>query len=610
MKQLLTILIGAALGIVALAAPEGIREYIYAAACLAAALTCLLSGAKRALKGDIVNDEFIAVIVCAAAWILGAHRWSVLAALLVARTVQLAAELASKYFDSGPTHLLSLVPEKPIASGTTFSVRPGERIGADGIVRDGDTMVSTLMLNGSTTTRHIHRGDKVVAGFTNLSATIVVEAQAGSGDSLAARMMKWINANSSGGRAEQAARVMTFALPALLVIAGAIALSLRMASAEYALELRREYLTSALLSVLPIMLVSSASPLINAVPRVYKAAISGATKLGILFREGKVFDKLTGIKIAFIEWDGTVTTGELLVSGVEPEPGVTEPGLLMMSVYALSVPGGAEYEALRREYPEPLDRSVISDFSEQPDGITVTIRGVPIVVGKASFMAAQGLSTGDDSGERNALYIAVNGRFAGRVVFTEQLREGAAASFLRMRDLYGIKRVNFFSETLFSGAGDWIRANGRTGKLYTASTKAEKIQILTNTRGPILFAGNSRDSGDIASRTADKHSVYLRVTAPAADLGFSVDTPDVTLFSDSALRLSDTFRIARLVRRRNTLTFSAVMLIKILTAAVVLTAGLPLWVPALIDGAGKIAAIAMSSHLTVADDEVAIATTI
>ncbi|MDR0935293.1 MAG: hypothetical protein LBM98_01275 [Oscillospiraceae bacterium] len=609
MKQLLAILIAAAVGVVALVAPELIREYIYAAACIIAAFACLLSGAKRALRGDIVNDEFFAVIICAAAWFFGAGRWSVLSALLVVRTLHLASDLTAKYYDSGPTHLLSLVPETAISPGTVFSVRPGERIGADGIVRDGETMVSTLMLNGSTTTRPIRRGDKVVAGFTNLSATIVVEAQTGSGDSLAARMLRWINANSTGGKAERVARALTLILPAALVAVGALSVILRINSGG-GFTGEKPQLVSSVLRVLPLLLVSSSSALLSAIPRVYKVAISGATKLGILFREPSVFDRLVNIKSAFIEWDGTITTGELIVSSIEPEPGVSEPALLMMSVYALSVPGGLEYEALRREYTENLDRSVISDFREEADGITVTIRNIPIVVGKAAFMDLLGIATGDDSGERNALYIAVNGRFAGRLVFAEQLREGAAASVLRMRDLYGIKKVSFFAGNAFNSAGDWIRANGRAGKLYTGNSKAEKIQVLTTDRGPVLYAGNVPESGDIASRIADKHAVYLRVSAPAADLGFNVDTPDVTLFSDSALRLSDTFRIARLVRRRNRLTFAVTLILKAAAVLLVLTYGLPLWTAALIDGAGKIAAIAMSSRLTVSDDEVSIATSI
>jgi Cd2+/Zn2+-exporting ATPase len=608
MKQLLAILVAAAVGIVALVAPERIREYIYAAACLTAAFACLLSGAKRALRGDIINDEFLAVIICAAAWILGASRWSVLSALLVIRTLHLASDLTAKYFDSGPTHLLSLVPEKAIAPGTVFSVRPGERIGADGYVRDGETMVSTLMLNGSTTTRPIRRGDKVAAGFTNLSATIVVEAQAGSGDSLAARMMKWINANSTGGKAERAARALTLVLPLALIVIGAAFAFLHYATADFTVD--KAQIVPGILRVLPLLLVCSSSALLAAIPRVYKAAITGATKLGILFREPAVFDKLVNIKSAFIEWEGTITTGELIVSSIEPEPGVTEPALLMMSVYALSVPGGLEYEALRRDYPEALDRSVISDFREEADGITVTIRDVPIVVGKAGFMDLLGIATGDDSGERNALYIAVNGRFAGRIVFAEQFREGAAASVLRMRDLYGIKKVSFFANNAFNSAGDWIRANGRAGKLYTGNSKAEKLQVLTTDRGPVLYAGNVPESGDIASRITDKHAVYLRVSAPTADLGFNVDTPDVTLFSDSALRLSDMFRIARLVRRRNRLTFAVTLIMKAIAVILVLTHGLPLWTAALIDGAGKIAAIALSSHLTVSDDEVSIATSI
>ena len=72
---------------------------------------------------------------------------------------------------------LQAVASDSLASGDRIQVAAGERIGVDGIVREGGSSVDTALIDGETTPKDVTVGTRVLAGTMNLTGPLIVEAK-------------------------------------------------------------------------------------------------------------------------------------------------------------------------------------------------------------------------------------------------------------------------------------------------------------------------------------------------------------------------------------------------------------------------------------------------
>src|SRR5688572_27964184 len=73
------------------------------------------------------------------------------------------------------------VPVSALREGDVLLVKPGARIPADGVVREGVSQVDESMLTGVSRPVHKNLGDLVIAGTVNLSGSLRAEVS-GTGD--------------------------------------------------------------------------------------------------------------------------------------------------------------------------------------------------------------------------------------------------------------------------------------------------------------------------------------------------------------------------------------------------------------------------------------------
>ncbi|MFN3170044.1 MAG: heavy metal translocating P-type ATPase [Hyphomicrobiales bacterium] len=76
-----------------------------------------------------------------------------------------------------PDGTLQAVAPDSLASGDRIQVAAGERIGVDGIVREGGSSIDTALIDGETTPKDVAIGANVLAGTMNLTGPLIVEAK-------------------------------------------------------------------------------------------------------------------------------------------------------------------------------------------------------------------------------------------------------------------------------------------------------------------------------------------------------------------------------------------------------------------------------------------------
>ena len=113
------------------------------------------------------------------------------------------------------------IPVAELAVGDVFVVRPGERVGTDGVVVDGASAVDASMLTGEPVPVEVRPGDSVVGATVNASGRLVVRATAVGSDTQLARIAALVDAAQTGKAPVQrlADRVSSVFVPAVIVLA-------------------------------------------------------------------------------------------------------------------------------------------------------------------------------------------------------------------------------------------------------------------------------------------------------------------------------------------------------------------------------------------------------
>ncbi len=191
--------------------------------------------------------------------------------------------------------------------------RPGERIAADGVVREGTSEVDESMLTGEPLPVDKRPSDKVMAGTVNGQGVLRYEAlQAGDG-TLLARIVRSVR-EAQGSKvpvqalADRVASVFVPAIVAVALLSGAAWLVWGAADV-------RE--TNALLAVVSVLVVACPCSLGLATPTAVIAGVGACARRGILVKDAEALERACGVDCFVLDKTGTLTEGKPVVQGCE-----------------------------------------------------------------------------------------------------------------------------------------------------------------------------------------------------------------------------------------------------------------------------------------------------
>src|SRR5690606_24103448 len=133
------------------------------------------------------------------------------------------------------------VPLSELREGDRVLVRPGARVPADGVVREGSSALDESMITGESRPVEKGPGDEVIAATVNGSGSLRVEVtRVGDRTALAGIMRLVEQAQGSRSRAQALADRAAFFLTVVAVAAGVLTLvAWRLAGAEWGFTVER-----------------------------------------------------------------------------------------------------------------------------------------------------------------------------------------------------------------------------------------------------------------------------------------------------------------------------------------------------------------------------------
>ena len=499
------------------------------------ALSMFIGMVKSIRTGDYGVD-LLAILAVVATLAVGEY-WAAMVILVMLTGGDALEDYAARKANTELKSLLDNTPQiahvvtdgttndlavKDVQIGAEVIVKPGEIVPLDGKVVTGQSELDESSLTGESRPVSKFPGDEVMSGAINGANSITIKVTKLAKDSQYQQLVKLVKT------AEES--------PAHFV---------RLAD-RYAVPFTIVAILSALAAwwwsgnpvrIAEVLVVASPCPLILAAPIAMVSGMSRASRNGIVVKTGTVLEKLANAKTGAFDKTGTITNGQLAVGEIIPasDSHFSHDQLLQLVASAESESSHILARSLV-DYAkkQAVSLSPVQDLQEVTGkGITATVDGYQMKIGKLAFVDPEGKQAILPS---TAVYIEINGQYAGAVTFVDHIRPEARQTMNALRKM-GVTNLMML-----------------TGDQAAFAKEVAKQVGITDVKTNLL------PQGKIAALKAiplDQHPVFMVGDgvndAPSfvtADVGIAMGAHGATAASESAsvvIIRDDLSRIAKIV---------------------------------------------------------------
>lgn len=204
------------------------------------------------------------------------------------------------------------IPVSELQPGDVVTLRPGDRVPADGEVVEGESAINESMLTGEPQPVAKKVGDRVFAGTLNTTGALKVRITATGEDTTLAKIIAMVErAQLSKVPIQRLAdRLAGAFVPAVLVIA--LAAGISWLSWEWKSGWTAAS-AAALEALVATLIIACPCALGLATPVALVVATGRGAELGIVLREGAVLERAARVRIVLFDKTGTLTEGRLEV---------------------------------------------------------------------------------------------------------------------------------------------------------------------------------------------------------------------------------------------------------------------------------------------------------
>jgi Cd2+/Zn2+-exporting ATPase len=447
-------------------------------------------------------------------------------------------------------------------------VKPGERIGVDGVVVIGQSAVDQSSITGESIPVEKEVGDKVFAGTVNQHGSLDVRVTKLAADSMLSKIITMVE-EAQARRAPTQRFIDTFEQYYAIAIIAAVSLFIAIPTLVLGQNFENVFYRAMVLLV-----VASPCALVISTPASILSAIADAAQKGILFKGGAYLENLATIKGVAFDKTGTLTYGRPMVTDVVPVNDYTEDQLLALTA---SVEERSEHPIAQAVVAAAEERGLeiveATEFQAYPGmGISATVNDTHLLVGSRRLMEQQGLTVQDAmtealdrlESEGKTVLIVHNAECVGAIAVADQVRPQAKESVATLKKA-GVERVIMLTGDNEAVAGAIAAEAGLDG--YHASLmpqdKVELLKQLEADYGPVAMVGDGvNDAPALATAS-------IGIAMGAAGTDVALETADVVLMTDDLSKISYAIELSKRARRIvwQNIAFSLSVIVVLISAA-------------------------------------------
>ena len=409
------------------------------------------------------------------------------------------------------------VPLDQVNRGDRLRVRPGERVPADGVIREGASTIDESMVTGEPMPVEKGVGDKVTGGTLNTNGSFIMEAERVASETMLAQIVKLVSEaqRSRAPMQRLADRVASYFAPAVIAIA-------ILAFFGWILYGPEPRFAHALVAAVSVLIIACPCALGLATPMSIMVAVGRGARAGVLVRNAEALETLAKVDTLVVDKTGTLTEGKPQVGkiAVFEESEVSREQLLRLvaSLERASEHPLAKAVVHAAEEEKILTQSV-EEFRATPGGgAEGNVAGKHLLVGSAKFLKERGIQV--PVGKSRAaltvggasittVYAAIDGKAAGAFLLSDKVKSSAAGAIQQLK-AEGLRVVML--------TGD----RAETAQSIAKQLQIEEIKAEVRPEGKSEIIKSLKNEGRIVAMAGD--GINDAPALAAADVGIAMGT--------------------------------------------------------------------------------------
>ena len=433
---------------------------------------------------------------------------------------------------------LKQVDPDDVEIGTIIIIKPGERIPLDGVVVEGESLIDTAALTGESVPRKAAVGDEIISGCVNGNGTLKVRTTKEFDDSTVSKILELVeNASSKKAHVENfITRFAKYYTPVVTIAAVILAIVPPLVlGGGWSDWIQRACI---------FLVISCPCALVISVPLGFFGGIGAASKLGVLVKGSNYLEALAQMDTMVFDKTGTLTKGEFKVTEILPAEGFTKETLLNLAALGEGYSTHPIAASIREAYGQPLDMNRVNDAKEVAGhGIQVQIDGQEVFIGNEKLMRAQNITPAACESIGTVIYVACDGKYAGAIVISDTIKDGAKEA------IRGMKAVGVKKCVMLTGdrkeAAELVAKELDIDEVHAEllpQDKVSQVEALLSKeteKERLAFVGDGINDAPVLSRA----DIGIAMGSMGSDA--AIEAADVVLMDDDIRKIASVVRISR-----------------------------------------------------------------
>ncbi|WP_209848878.1 heavy metal translocating P-type ATPase [Paenibacillus sediminis] len=491
----------------------------------------------------------------------------------ISSLMDLKPETAIRYYNGTETE----ISIEQLEIGDIVLVKPGERIPADGVVREGASSINQSSITGESIPVDKAAGDDVYAGTLNGQGALFIEVTKRSESTLFAKIIRLVQEAQSEKpvsqmfieRFERIYARSIIVITILLIVAPPFLLGRTWNETLY--------------KAMVFLVVASPCALVASIMPAMLSAISNSARKGVLFKGGAHLENLARIKVVAFDKTGTLTNGQPIVTDLIPLDGYSEKDMLQA---AASIESLSEHPLAKAIVQEAKERGIRLDWPSELQslsgwGVQAEWRGDTWRIGKPIMLEHELLteeleSVIDRLEEQGKTVTIIHNTRAvvGVIALQDSIREQAKQAIAEIKRL-GIEVAMLTGDQ--KKTAHKIAREAGIDLVFAELLPEDKVTLireLKQTYGHIAMVGDGiNDAPALATST-------VGIAMGGAGSDAALETADLVLMNDDIESIAAAIALGKRTRTiiKQNMLFAAAVIACLITANFMTGIALPLGV--------------------------------
>ena len=416
---------------------------------------------------------------------------------------------------------LKQVDPDEVTVGSIIVVQPGEKVPLDGVVVEGD---------------------EIISGCIDMSGVLKIRTTKAFGESTVSKILDLVE-NASSRKSRSEAFISRFAkiyTPA--VCAAALALAVIMPLGRMIAGVDANW-TDWIYRALTFLVVSCPCALVISIPLSFFAGIGGASKEGILIKGSNYLEALSESRVVVFDKTGTLTQGVFEVTAVHHCP-FDEQQLLEYAALAECASSHPISKSLQKAYGKEIDRSRVTDIEEiSGHGIEAKVDGHTVAAGNGKLMEQLGIAYHDCHCVGTIIHMAIDGQYAGHIVISDVVKPHSKEAIAQLKKAGVQKTVMLTGDA--KRVAEQVASELGVDEVHSEllpGDKVEQVEKLLAAKAKndkLAFVGDGINDAPVLTRA----DIGIAMGAMGSDA--AIEAADVVLMDDDPLQIAKAIKISR-----------------------------------------------------------------